>query len=56
MLPEDTKKLEYLNEEAGYFTNQVYREARRVVIQDYAMGRSQLVDMGEQMNYLIYDI
>jgi len=56
MLPEDTKKCEYLAEEASFFTNQVYREARRVVMQDYSLGRWQLVDMGEQMHHFLHDI
>jgi hypothetical protein len=39
MLPAETKKAEYLSEEASFFTNQCYKEARRVVMQDYALGR-----------------
>jgi hypothetical protein len=47
MLPAETKKGEYLAEEAAFFTNQCYKEARRVVMQDYALGRWQFVDLGE---------
>ncbi len=32
MLPAETKKAEYLSEEAAFFTNQCYKEARRVVM------------------------
>ena len=47
MLPKETKKVEYLAEESAYFTNQVWKEARRVIMLDYAMGREHFVDMGE---------
>jgi hypothetical protein len=35
MLPNDTRKLEYLQEESSYFTNQTFKECRRVVMLDY---------------------
>lgn len=47
MLPKDTKKGEYLVEESAYFTNQSWKECRRVVMLDYALGREHFVDMGE---------
>lgn len=47
MLPSETRKAEYLAEEAAYFTNQCYKEARRVVMHDYALARWQFVDLGE---------
>lgn len=56
MLPQETKKVEYLAEESAYFTNQSWKEARRVVMLDYAMSREQFVDMGEQMHRHIYEI
>lgn len=56
MLPKETKKVEYLAEESAYFTNQVWKEARRVIMLDYAMGREHFVDMGEQMHRHIYEV
>ena len=54
MLPADTKKVTYLQEESAFFTNQCYKEARRVIMQDYALGRWHFVDMGEQMHSYIH--
>ncbi len=56
MLPKETKKVEYLSEESAYFTNQCWKEARRVIMMDYAMGREHFVDCGEQMHRHIYEI
>lgn len=56
MLPKETKKVEYLAEESAYFTNQVWKESRRVIMLDYAMGREHFVDMGEQMHRHIYEV
>jgi hypothetical protein len=56
MLPTETRKLEYLSEESAYFTNQVYKEARRIVMQDYVIGRWHFVDLGEQMHRHIYEM
>lgn len=56
MLPKETKKVEYLSEESAYFTNQCWKESRRTVMLDYAMGREHFVDMGEQMHRHIYEI
>lgn len=36
-------------EESAYFTNQAFKESRRVVMLDYTMAREHFVDMGEQM-------
>jgi hypothetical protein len=47
MLPKETKQLEYLKEESAFFTNQTFKEARRVLMLDYAMARENFVDMGE---------
>jgi len=47
MLPVETKKVEYLGEESAFFTNQCFKEARRVVMQDYALARWHFVDLGE---------
>lgn len=47
MLPRETQKVNYLADESAYFTNQTFREARRVVMIDYTMAREQFVDMGE---------
>ncbi len=56
MLPAETKKVQYLGEESAYFSNQCYKESRRVVMQDYAVGRFHFVDMGEQMHRHIYEL
>ncbi len=56
MLPKETKKVEYLAEESSYFTNQCWKEARRVIMMDYAMGREHFVDCGEQMHRHIYEV
>ena len=56
MLPKETKKVEYLAEESSYFTNQCWKESRRVVMLDYAQAREHFVDLGEQMHRHIYEI
>lgn len=56
MLPKETKKVEYLAEESSFFTNQCWKESRRVIMQDYTMSREHFVDMGEQMHRHIYEI
>ena len=43
-------------EESAYFTNQAFKESRRVVMLDYTMAREHFVDMGEQMQRHIYMI
>lgn len=56
MLPADSKKVAYMAEESAYFTNQCHKEARRVIMQDYAGSRFHFVDMGEQMHRHIYEL
>jgi hypothetical protein len=48
--------VETLREEAEYFTNQVYREVKRTVMNDYDMARENFVNMGEMMMRLIYQV
>jgi hypothetical protein len=48
--------VENLREEAEYFTNQVYREVKRTVMNDYDMARENFVNMGEMMMRLIYQV
>jgi len=36
MMPSETKKVEYLAEESSYFTNQCWKESRRVIMLDYS--------------------
>ena len=43
-------------EESAYFTNQTFKESRRVVMLDYTMSREHFVDMGEQMQRHVYMI
>ena len=49
MLPRETTYLNYMRDESSYFTNQIFKETRRMVMLDYAMAREHFVDMGEQM-------
>jgi hypothetical protein len=56
ILPDTTKEVESLREEAEYFTNQVFREVKRTVMNDYDMGRENFVNMGEMMMRLIYQV
>jgi hypothetical protein len=53
-LPDTTKEVDLLKEEAEYFTNQVYREVRRTFMNDYEMARENFVNMGEMMMRLVY--
>jgi len=39
MLPETTREVDQLRDEVEYFTNQCYKEARRVTLMDYDMAR-----------------
>ena len=48
--------MENLREEDEYFTNQVYREVKRTVMNDYDMARENFVNMGEMMMRLIYQV
>jgi len=48
--------VENLREEAEYFTNQVYREVKRTVMNDYDMARENFGNMGEMMMRLIYQV
>ncbi len=49
-----TKEVELLKEEAEYFTNQCFKEDKRVVMSDYYLARENFVNMGEMMMRLIY--
>ena len=46
--------MELLREEAEYFTNQCFREVKRVAMNDYEMARENFVNMGEMMMRLVY--
>lgn len=56
ILPDTTSEVDGLKEEAEYFTNQVFKEMKRVVMMDYDLGRENFVDMGEMMLRLIYQM
>lgn len=56
ILPDTTKEVEGLKDEAEYFTNQAYREVKRVALNDYEMARENFVNMGEMMMRLIYQM
>lgn len=45
-----------MKEEAEYFTNQNFREVKRVAMNDYDMARENFVNMGEMMMRLIYQV
>lgn len=45
-----------LRDEAEYFTGQLYREVRRVVMNDYDLARDNFIDMGEMMLRFIYTV
>ena len=49
-------KRQKLKEEAEYFTNQNFREVKRVAMNDYDMARENFVNMGEMMMRLIYQV
>jgi hypothetical protein len=36
-------------DESAFFTNQTFKETRRMVMIDYTMAREHFIDMGEQM-------
>lgn len=46
--------MESLRDEAEYFTNQAWREVRRVAMTDYELARENFVNMGEMMMRLVY--
>jgi len=56
ILPDTTNEVEGLKEEAEFFTNQVFKEMKRVVMMDYDLARENFVDMGEMMLRLIYQM
>ncbi|CDW76278.1 px domain containing protein [Stylonychia lemnae] len=56
ILPDTTKEIDQLREEAEYFTNQCYNEFRRVMMMDYDLARDNFVDMGEMMLRMIYQM
>ena len=56
MLPEKTRTLNYLSDQAGFFTNQIYKDSRRTVMVDYCLAREALIDMGEQMHCQVSDV
>jgi hypothetical protein len=47
MLPNSTRQVNYLDEEAAFFTAQVFKEVRRTTVLNYSMARENFVDMGE---------
>jgi len=56
MLPNSTRQVNYLEEEAAFFTAQVYKEVKRTTMLDYAMAREHFVDMGEQTHRHFHDV
>jgi len=56
MLPNSTRQVNYLDEEAAFFTTQVFKEVRRTTMLNYSMARDNFVDMGEQMHRHLHDV
>lgn len=56
MLPNSTRQVNYLEEEAAFFTCQVHKEVKRTTMLDYAMAREHFVDMGEQTHRHFHDV
>jgi len=56
MLPNSTRQVNYLEEEAAFFTTQVFKEVKRTTMLDYAMAREHFVDMGEQTHRHFHDV
>ena len=48
--------MEALKEEVEYFTNQCYKEVRRVLMMDYDLAKDNFVDMGEMMMRIIHQV
>ena len=51
-----TKDVEKLREEAEYFTNQVYREYKRISAINYEMARTLTTNIGEMLLRLTYTV
>jgi len=47
MLPEKTQALQELLDESQYFKQQLFNEARRVIMMDYMASRDAFLDVGE---------
>ena len=45
-----------LKDELEYFTNQCYKEAKRVSMLDYETGRETTINMGEMILRFIYEV
>lgn len=56
MLPNSTRQVNYLDEEAAFFTSQVYKEVRRTTMLNYSFAREHFVDMGEQTHRHFHDV
>ncbi len=53
---QETKEVEQKKEEWEFFTNQAYKEIKRVTMMNYEMGREQFVNLGEMMLRMIYQM
>ena len=56
MLPKETAEVQQKKEEWEFFTNQCYKEIKRVTSVNYDMGREVLVNVGEMMSRIIYTL
>jgi hypothetical protein len=56
MLPNASRGIDTLREEAEFFTNQVYREVKRTFAIDYEMARGTTINLGEMLLRLTYQI
>lgn len=48
--------MEAVKDEVEYFTNQYYKEVKRVMMMDYDLARENFIDMGEMMLRMIYQV
>lgn len=48
--------MEAVKDEVEYFTNQCYKEVKRVMMMDYDLARENFIDMGEMMLRMIYQV
>ena len=55
-MPGTTQEVEHLREEADFFTNQCYKETRRMIMNDYDLGRENFINMGEMMMKFTHEL
>ena len=56
MLPKETQEVQAKKEEWEFLTNQAHKEMKRVTGVNYDMGREVLVNVGEMILRIIYQM